>query len=175
MANSARMHIDGLSESDRALDNLGKSMSKPVMRRSMRKAAEPMRAKAAELAPKKSGGLSRSVKIGSTLNGSQRKLRRKMTLEERTAIELFLGPSYVKGDGGNHGHLVEFGTKPHMNAGEFAGTMHPGTAPQPFMRPAFDAEAEQTVERLKPILWQEIEKAAKRAAQRAARQAAGGS
>ena len=35
-----------------------------------------------------------------------------------------------------HGHLVEFGTSSHVNGGEFAGTMHPGTAPRPFLIPS---------------------------------------
>lgn len=35
-----------------------------------------------------------------------------------------------------HGHLVEFGTKPHQNKGLFEGTDHPGTDAQPFLLPA---------------------------------------
>lgn len=35
-----------------------------------------------------------------------------------------------------HGHLVEFGTDPHINGGQFAGTLHPGTDAQPFLLPA---------------------------------------
>jgi HK97 gp10 family phage protein len=31
-----------------------------------------------------------------------------------------------------YARFVEFGTAPHENGGEFAGTQHPGTAPQPF-------------------------------------------
>lgn len=34
-------------------------------------------------------------------------------------------------------HLVEYGTRPHLNAGQFAGTQHPGTAAQPYFWPAF--------------------------------------
>lgn len=34
-------------------------------------------------------------------------------------------------------HLVEYGTAPHKNGGIFAGTEHPGTAPQPFFWPAY--------------------------------------
>ncbi|SOC21970.1 HK97-gp10 family putative phage morphogenesis protein [Rhodobacter maris] len=174
MANSTRLRIEGLADLERALDNLSKSVGRSVLRRSLRKAAEPMAERARALAPVKTGKLRESIKFGSLLNGSQRKLHRKLTLEERTAIELFLGPSYVKGSGGRVGHLVEFGTAPHGNGGLFAGTLHPGTPPRPFMRPAFDAEAGPTIARLKPILWAEIEKAAARAARKAARAAAKG-
>lgn len=42
------------------------------------------------------------------------------------------------GDAENrHSHLVEFGTKPHENGGQFAGTQHPGTDPAPFMLPSW--------------------------------------
>jgi hypothetical protein len=40
---------------------------------------------------------------------------------------------------------------------------------QPFLRPAFDAEAGPSVDRLKPLLMAEIEKAVQRRAARAAR------
>lgn len=36
-------------------------------------------------------------------------------------------------------HLVEFGTPPHINGGQFAGTAHPGTTAQPFFFPAWRA------------------------------------
>lgn len=38
-----------------------------------------------------------------------------------------------------YAHLVEFGTRPHPNKGKFAGTMHPGTRPQPFFYPGYRA------------------------------------
>jgi HK97 gp10 family phage protein len=38
-----------------------------------------------------------------------------------------------------YAHLVEFGTKPHPNGGKFKGTMHPGTAAQPFFYPGYRA------------------------------------
>lgn len=170
MAESARLRIEGLADAERAMDNLSKAVGRNVLRRALRKAAEPMRVLAEELAPEQSGTLKGSIRIGSLLNQSQTQLRRKMSLADRTAIELFLGPSYLRGAGGRHGHLVEFGTAPHVNGGLYAGTHHPGTAPQPFLRPAFDAQARPTIERLKPLLWEEIERAAERAARRVARQ-----
>jgi len=38
-----------------------------------------------------------------------------------------------------HAHLVEYGTAPHVNAGQFPGTQHPGTAAEPFFFPAWRA------------------------------------
>lgn len=34
-------------------------------------------------------------------------------------------------------HLVEYGTRPHVNAGQFAGTENPGTPARPFFWPAY--------------------------------------
>lgn len=34
-------------------------------------------------------------------------------------------------------HLVEYGTRPHVNAGKFPGTQHPGAAARPYFWPAF--------------------------------------
>lgn len=166
MAKSVRMNVQGLAEVEKALDNLGKSVGKSVLRRSLRKAAAPMRDRAKELAPVDDGELRDSIIVGGMLNKSQRSKHRKLTADERSAVELFVGPSYKLGAGGRHGHLVEFGTAPHIVGGLFAGAQHPGTAPQPFMRPAFDAEARPTIERLKPLLWAEIDRVARRQAKK---------
>lgn len=162
-------HISGLKELEAALGNLPGAVAKNVTRAALRKAAAPMAAKAKELAPDRSGKLQNSIKIGTKLHGRQQKLRRALTADERAAVELFIGPSYLKSDGGRHGHLVEFGTAPHKNGGKFKGTMHPGTAPQPFMRPAWEAEKGPTLERIKPLLYKAIARAAKREAAKAAK------
>lgn len=166
MTKSVRMNVQGLAEVEKALDNLGKSVGRSVLRRSLRKAAAPMRDRAKELAPVDDGELRDSIIVGGMLNKSQRSKHRNLTAEERSAVELFVGPSYKLGAGGRHGHLVEFGTAPHIVGGLFAGAQHPGTALQPFMRPAFDAEARPTIERLKPLLWAEIDRAARRQAKK---------
>ncbi|UFS64393.1 HK97 gp10 family phage protein [Paracoccus denitrificans] len=166
MANSVRMSVQGLADVEKALDNLSKSVGRTVLRRALRKAAEPMRDRARNLVPVDDGDLRDSIIVGGMLNKSQRSKHRKLTAEERSAIELFVGPSYKLGAGGRHGHLVEFGTAPHVVGGVFAGAQHPGSAPQPFMRPAFDAEARPTIERLKPLLWAEIDRAARRQAKK---------
>lgn len=38
-----------------------------------------------------------------------------------------------------YAHLVEFGTAPHLNGGQFEGSQHPGTAPEAFFFPAYRA------------------------------------
>lgn len=44
-----------------------------------------------------------------------------------TRVTIFAGNAKVR-----YAHLVEFGTRPHPQGGLYAGTMHPGTRPQPF-------------------------------------------
>ena len=36
-----------------------------------------------------------------------------------------------------YAHLVEFGSRPHINEGQFAGTQNPGAPAQPFFFPAY--------------------------------------
>lgn len=47
-----------------------------------------------------------------------------------------------------YAHLVEFGTAPHLNGGLFAGSRHPGTAPQPFFFPVFRANRRRIKSRI---------------------------
>jgi hypothetical protein len=49
----------------------------------------------------------------------------------KTAWLVTAGNSKVR-----YGHLVEFGTQPHVNAGEMPGTQNPGAPAQPFFYPA---------------------------------------
>lgn len=58
-----------------------------------------------------------------------------------------------------HGHLVEFGTDPHINGGQFAGTQHPGTDPQPFLLPAARLTEDRNKRRIGRAVAQAIRKA----------------
>lgn len=55
---------------------------------------------------------------------------------------------------------VEFGTAPHEQGGRFAGTQHPGTAPQPFFFPAYRAKRR----RVRSRITRDIRKAAREVA-----------
>jgi hypothetical protein len=44
--------------------------------------------------------------------------------------------------------IVEFGTAPHLNGGMFAGTQHPGTAPNPFFWPGYRAHKKKVKARI---------------------------
>lgn len=180
-----RIRVDGLKEFEAALDDLGKRIGKAVLERSLRKAAAPMLALAKTLAPNDEGDLEQSLKIAKMTvsdpgkaayaatmraTGDQGAARTALRDAYRTqggaVVDLVLGPDLL--DGGRHAHLVEFGTGPRYHeSGRYVGEM----PAQPFLRPAFDAEAGPSRDRLKPILAAEIDKAVSRRAARAARAA----
>lgn len=148
-----QIKLEGFRELDAALTELTKAGGKGVLRRSLKKAAEPMAVIASGLAPVDSGKLQASVIVGAKLDGRQAKLHRRMFKDDRSSIELFVGPSYLRGGGGRHGHLQEFGTINH--------------APQPFMRPAWDQDHKPMLDRLGKEMAIEVDKAVQRARRKA--------
>jgi HK97 gp10 family phage protein len=147
--------LDGFAELDRQLEKMKPAMGKASMRRSAKKAAQPMADLMARLAPRDEGDLSGSIAVSTKLDKRQAGLHRKMFRNDKAAAEVFIGPSYDLGAGGRHGHLLEFGTQHH--------------APQPFARPAWDQDKDQMLKRLSQALWQDIQKTIARANRRAAK------
>lgn len=183
-------NLEGFGELEAALAEVAKQATRvAITRRALQKAAVPMRDRAKQYAPIDGGNLESSIVLSTRATGevgraayaatmrsggdaaaavaAMRDARRAAKAINPPAI-LYLGPTqkafYAK--------FVEFGTRARLNGGVYAGTMHPGTAPQPFLRPAFDAEAKGTIDRLAPLIWSEIDKSAKRAAAKTARLAA---
>lgn len=70
-------------------------------------------------------------------------------------ITIYAGNERVR-----YAHLVEFGSAPHINAGKFAGSKHPGTAAQPYFFVSFRALRR----RAKGRVTRAVNKAAKRMA-----------
>ncbi|SNT76715.1 HK97-gp10 family putative phage morphogenesis protein [Paracoccus seriniphilus] len=157
---SVTIDVEGFAELEKALDNLSKSAGKAVLRRALKKAAQPTADLARSMAPVKTGKLAKSVIVGTRLDGRQARIHRRMFRDDKAAVEMFVGPSYLRGDGGRHGHLVEFGTSK--------------MAARPFMRPAWDQDKNAMLERLSDELWAELEKSIRRAEKRAAKLAAKG-
>lgn len=177
------LKVRGIDDLQAALDDLGKRLGRSVLERSLRRASAPMLAAAKSFAPYDEGDLEGSLKIVRQVSSDPGKAAFAATMQAggdraaaraalRTAYreqggavaELVLGPDLA--DGGNLAHIVEFGTGPrYQKNGKYVGEM----PAQPFLRPAFDAESGPTIERLKPILMTEIEKAVQRRAARAAR------
>lgn len=92
---------------------------------------------ARSLAPEEDGDLKRS--IGWTWGAPP---RGSITLGKvaRSALGKDLTITVYAGDDkAFYARWVEFGTAPHINGGQFAGTEHPGTSAQPFFYPAYRA------------------------------------
>lgn len=164
------VRVDGLKELDEALGELPKATARNVLKRALIKAAEPIAEQARALAPVRTGKLRDSIIISTrTTNPGKQAFAIAMksgaSREEAVAaarlanrghksfFELYVGPGRQP-----HAHLQEFGTAHH--------------APQPYMRPAWDANKMRALETIKKQLADEIEKARQRLAKKAAREAA---
>lgn len=152
------MRIDGLRELDASLGALaaeyGKASGKAVLRRVADKALGPMAEVARQLAPDDpatpAGDLKASITVGGKLNKRQAALARKD--QNKATVTRYMGTNDPAGI------QQEFGNVNH--------------GPQPFMRPAFQQEAQPTIERVGAELGPEIEKTAARLAKRRAAKAA---
>lgn len=159
MTKGVTMRIDGLADLEAVMRNdLTKAAGRGVLRRTGIKAAEPMAALMASLAPRAQGDLAESVAVGTKLTDRQKSLHRKMFRDEKAAIEIFIGPALVNGVLPGAGWLNEFGTD--------------HSAPQPFARPAWDQDQKAMLARIARELGIEVEKAAARARRKAAKAAA---
>lgn len=146
---------EGLAELEQELDRLSKAAGKGVLRRSLKKAAEPMAALANSYAPVgETGEYSQSFVYSTKLNKRQSGLHRKMFRNDRAAVEGFVGTNDPAGV------QQEFGNIHH--------------GPQPALRPAWDQDQRAMLDRLSDNLWTELEKSIKRAERKAAREAAKG-
>lgn len=106
-------------------------------------------------------------------NTSHESVRKALVLKRDTKAPKAMPTHAVGGDPKNPDyrllHLLEFGTEPHVNAGIFAGTRHPGTTAQPFLTPAFEAEGANVIKRFGAKLGPAIEKQAARLAKKGGR------
>ena len=166
------VRVDGLKELDRALGDLSKRTAKSVSRRSLVRALEPMAEAARQNAPFRLGDLRESIAVSTRTpqGGDAGKaafaevLRGGGSREEaRAALRA------AKAGGAFAQAYMGPGRHPQAIMQEFGTAHHP---PQPYMRPAFEAEKQATVERVTAGLRTEIDKAVTRAARQAARRAA---
>ena len=164
--------IVGGKELEAALLELPKSLQKPTLESALKKAAKPVLADAKSGAP---GDLKKALAISTTLSKNQRKLQLKTG-----AAEVFVGATWPKGAAA---HLVEFGTAPHpipkkgnpimrfiIGGEEIFTTVidHPGAAPHPFLRPAWDANRDRVLDSIEKEIWEALRKKAQTLARKAA-------
>lgn len=143
---AVKVHVEGLRDLEKALQQLPKANAKAVLRRTLKEAGEPVAKTARALAPEHMGHLRESIDVSTKLSGRQRKLHKK-----ESPVEMFIGPGPDPA-----AHLQEFGTGPGQQA-------------QPFLRPAWDQHKSQVLDTIANRTWYEIEQTAARLAKRALR------
>jgi HK97 gp10 family phage protein len=143
MARIVTVRTEGFKELEAALLELPKATGLNVAKRALLKAGEPIAAAAAANAPRRTGRLAADIEVSTKLAQDVPKGRSK--------AEVYIGPSRDP-----RGQFVEFGTA--------------RTAPQPFLRPAFDANAQTALAIIRTELKTEIDKAVARRARKLARQ-----
>lgn len=154
--------LTGAAEFDAMLKELGPRVARSVASKALRRAANVIRDEARTRAPVKTGELKRSIKV---------KSRKARKTNERTVS---VG---VAGKEGPLAHIVEFGAAAHPiqarpgkvlanpETREVFGVRvsHPGSPPQPFLRPAADTKAAEALDVMGRALGEGIEReAAKR-------------
>jgi HK97 gp10 family phage protein len=149
VATRIRFHVEGLKECEEALKALPFATSKNVLRRALRKAAEPVATSAQQRVEKRTGRLGRSITVGTKLSRRQRKA----AAETKTGVEVYVGAGPLP-----HAHMLEFGTSRQ--------------APEPYLRPAVDAQGNRIIETFRDEVRTEVAKAMQRHERKAARIAA---
>lgn len=135
--------IEGLRELEKALNDLPKATQRNVLRRALKKVAEPIEKDAQQKAPYLTGRLKLSIVTGTQLTRRQKADARKD------------GPYFAEvhvGTASGHGIPQEFGTVDHPA--------------QPFMRPAWEANKQGALDGIKKEIRAEIDKAQNRRASR---------
>lgn len=161
------LKMRGFRELDAALGDLPEHLRKPTLLRIAKAALEPMRAQAQEKAPQADApytvgsfqeGTLRTVLPGRTKRSviiSEKRTRRAKKLREpKRGIKIAMGPSSGEGALAN------------ASRQEFGNSRFPA---EPYMRPAWDAEAEATVNRIAESAMAEIKATANRSAKRLSR------
>ncbi|MBL3611325.1 HK97-gp10 family putative phage morphogenesis protein [Rhodovulum sulfidophilum] len=152
---SVTMKLEGFAELEAELDRLSQAAGKGALRRALRTAAEPLAERMRANAPTDEHELQESIAVSTKLSPRQRKTHRKLVRDDKASVEMFVGAGPLP-----QAHLQEFGTV--------------STPPQPWARPAWEAEKGPLLDRLREEMKAEIDKSVRRAEARAARAAARG-
>jgi HK97 gp10 family phage protein len=170
--------LSGFKELEAELAKLSKAVGRNALMRAGMTAMQPMAAAARRLAPVDDGDLRESIDVGSSAatddpgkfayrivkggGGTDAQAlvamrdARRMYGTSLSGVMLYMGPAAAP----------DKNTAIKAIAQEYGTSRHP---PQPYMRPAFDAQVQPTLDRLKKELWFEVSLSVERAARKAAR------
>lgn len=147
--------IRGLGRLSKRLAELPVKVQKRVLPKVVRAGANMVRDEARRLVVRRSGALAKTIKVRRVKTGSS------------------LNVVMAVGTNARIGHLIEFGTAPHVIKPKrkkavsygpeqiYGAVKHPGTPAQPFLRPAFDRKVRHVTWRMRAKLQEEIEREAR--------------
>lgn len=147
--------LSGFRELEKSLGELSRAAGSGALRRAGMKAMKPMADLASRLAP--DDNTTPPVDLHTSVGVSARARTGKggmQDIEKGNRVNVHVGPAF---------DLERYARAVVMEFGSYK------DAPQPYMRPAFDQDGAAAIERLKPLLRAEIDRAVARAARRAAR------
>ena len=136
----------GFREIEKAFSELGAAASKRLAVRALKKVAAPIRDKAKRLAPKDEQDLEKSIEIGT-------RTVRSVARPDKDEARVYVG---IDESQDRRLHI-------YASIEEFGNSSHPA---QPYFRPAWNTEGRAAIDRIKPILWEDIERTAKRQAKK---------
>lgn len=148
--------ILNLARLDRKLKRIPE-VAKELIKSAMEQGANEIVDMMKSLAPQDSGDLHDSIgwTWGKKPKYAQAIAVMKSSLGGELTITIYAGNSKVR-----YAHLVEFGAKPHIAGGMFAGAKHPGSPAQPFFFVSYRANRKKVKSRIRRA----ITKAAKEVA-----------
>lgn len=150
--------VEGLQKLKAKINALPKVVREQI-KKDLIESAEDLTRLQKRLAPTKTGKLRDSITFTQDPSKVPKFAALKSGAREPNEISVLVtaGDSSVR-----YAHLVEFGTKPHIVGGRFAGAQHPGTPPRPFFYPPFRAKKKS----IKSKISRGITKAVKQVASR---------
>lgn len=142
---TASLKISGFKEIDELLQSMPRQLAGQGVTAGLRRALQPVAAAARSYAP---GSLDTRIRIAPTIKAGQQ--AQSIEKPGKGKRVMFVGSTAP------HAHLVEFGTGPRYHkSGKYVGIM----PPDPFLRPAWDANKDKVLATLSEAIKEEIAKA----------------
>lgn len=138
------INVKGLKELQQFLDQLPAKMEANIMRGALRAGAKPIAEEARKNAPtgEPSDTAKRRYRVYAGALRDSIRITSRIDHRNSNVVASVKAGGKVRRTGADvfYANFLEFGTNPHGG-----GSLNPGIAPQPFMRPAIDSQSEAAV------------------------------
>lgn len=156
MGKPVTIKIEGLQRLENKFRSLSRAIQRSIIKRGLKAAGEPMLKRAKELVAVDSGNLKKQLKLKQAPRSKFSFQGIKIGTSEQIIKDPATGEK-TKINRAAHAHLVEFGTGPRFHKdGSPTGQM----PALPFLRPAYDENEANSINRFAAIVGPAIEKAA---------------